>query len=83
MRGPDSKGAPPGAAKRLYFLSAVEDRSRLPCLVSEDNGATWRLHAVSARRFDARVYSIGGFREVTPDGDIVGTFTMLAPWAET
>jgi hypothetical protein len=56
---------------------------RLACLVSDDNGATWRMHAVSDRKFENRVYSIGGFRRLTPDGYIVGTFTDLAPGAET
>jgi hypothetical protein len=46
---------------------------RVACLRSDDNGATWRDHAVSEPfKF---LYAIGGCREITPDGYIIGTFT--------
>ena len=59
----------------LFFVSTIEDRKRLACLASEDNGSTWREHAISDRSFLHRVYSIGTAREITRDGWIVGTFT--------
>lgn len=46
---------------------------RLACLRSDDNGATWRDHAVS-QPF-RQPYAIGGCREVTPDGFVIGSFT--------
>lgn len=62
----------------LYFVSTIDDRKRLACLVSYDNGATWQEYAVSNRLFDHRVYSIGAARDVTDEGYIVGTFTDVA-----
>jgi hypothetical protein len=47
---------------------------RLTCLVSRDNGATWHDYAVSRRRF-LGLYAIGGCREVTRDGCIIGCAT--------
>lgn len=49
---------------------------RLACVVSRDNGRTWRDHAISASTYN--LYSIGGARSVTQDGRIVGTFTDQA-----
>ncbi|MBM4080371.1 MAG: hypothetical protein FJ278_11780 [Planctomycetes bacterium] len=57
----------------LFCISRDERDPRLVCLASDDNGATWRDHAVSAPF--KRAYSIGGCREVTPDGWIIGSFT--------
>jgi hypothetical protein len=59
----------------LYFVSTLEDRTRPACLASDDNGASWYLYAVADRKFSHRVYSIGGARELTADGQIIGTFT--------
>ncbi|MFN0055259.1 MAG: hypothetical protein ACKV0T_24195 [Planctomycetales bacterium] len=59
----------------LYFVSTIENRRRLACLVSDDQGTTWREHAVSDRVFPFRVYSIGGARELTSGGEILGTLT--------
>ena len=66
----------------LYFVSTIEDRKRLACLVSEDNGSTWQEYAISDRDFKHRVYSIGAAREITDDGWIVGTFTDVVEGAE-
>jgi hypothetical protein len=41
--------------------------------VSRDNGATWQDHAVSEPF--RQPYAVGGAREVTPDGWIIGSFT--------
>jgi len=67
----------------LYFVSTIEDRKRLACLASDDNGQTWREYAISQQAFKHRVYSIGAAREITNDGWIVGTFTDVVEGAET
>lgn len=59
----------PGGA--LYAVGQSE--GRIACLRSADNGLTWRDHALSDERFN--VYSLGGFRELTPDGAVIGAFT--------
>ena len=46
---------------------------RIACLASQDEGATWCDHGVSAATYGP--YAIGGCREVTEDGYIIGTFT--------
>ncbi len=65
------------ADSRLYFVSTIDDRSRLACLASDDNGDSWYEFARSDRQFPGRVYSIGAARELTPGGEIVGTFTVV------
>ncbi len=55
----------------LYCVSNAG--GKIACLVSRDNGRTWSDHAVSEETFAP--YSIGGAREITPDGWILGTFT--------
>lgn len=57
----------------IYAISRDANSSRLACLASNDNGATWQDHAVSPPV--GNPYSIGGCREVTPDGWIIGSFT--------
>jgi len=66
----------------LYFVSTLDDRKRLACLASPDNGTTWREFAISDRLFLHRVYSIGGARNQTSEGEIVGTFTDVAKSAK-
>jgi hypothetical protein len=61
----DRLGAP------LYVL--MQDRGHLACLASYDNGESWHDFAKSKESF--HVYSLGGCREVTRDGYIIGTFT--------
>ncbi len=56
----------------LYYVGA--NGSQLVCLVSHDNGATWHDHAVS-RSPIVEPYAIGGCRELTPEGDVIGSFT--------
>ncbi len=61
----------PGAT--LYCISRDATQPRLACLASDDNGTTWHDYAVSE---SVRVpYSIGGCREITTDGWVIGTFT--------
>jgi len=55
----------------LYCV--MRDGGHLACLVSRDNGATWHDHARSKETF--RPYAIGGFREITDDDYIIGSFT--------
>jgi hypothetical protein len=66
----------------MYCVSTVNDRKQLVCIVSADNGASWRDYALGAETFRHRVYSIGAARETTRDGWIVGTFTDVDPKAE-
>jgi len=65
-----SRSSDPNAP--LYCIMA--DDERLACLASHDNGQTWSDHAIGETQF-TDTYSIGGFREVTSDGHILGTFT--------
>ena len=62
----------------LYLVSAIEDRSRLACLVSKDNRATWRDFALGATTYPTLTYCVGGARELTPDGCIIGTFAGIS-----
>jgi hypothetical protein len=71
------------AADGIFLISTVDDRGRLACLASFDNGKTWQLHAQADRRFDHRIYSIGAARDVTADGWIVGVFTEVMPGTAT
>jgi hypothetical protein len=64
----------------LFCVS--QDNGRIACLVSCDNGQTWQDHAISPRKFNP--YSVGGCREVTTDGHIIGSFTdQIAHTADT
>lgn len=67
----------------LYFVATLENRSRVACAVSEDNGQTWRDFAVSEKTPNGRIYSIGGARALTADGAIIGTFTDLTELSKT
>lgn len=60
-----------GKRGQLYCIG--NDAGRIACLVSLDNGKTWQDHARSEQTFN--VYAVGGFRSVTSDGYIIGTFT--------
>jgi len=62
----DSKDSP------LYCLGR-DEAGHVACLSSEDNGKTWQDYARSERSFN--VYSLGGCRQVTDDGFIIGSFT--------
>jgi len=63
-------------ASALYYVSRTEDRS-LAAIVSLDNGDSWDVLDASDPMPPAKdTYSIGGSREVTSDGFIIGTFTM-------
>jgi len=61
----------------IYAVSHDANASRLACLASDDDGNTWHDFAVSGQVTNA--YSIGGCREVTRDGHIIGSFTEQMP----
>src|SRR5438128_969485 len=57
----------------LYCIGRDASANRLVCLASDDHGLTWRDYAVSP--LVTNPYSIGGCREVTADGWLIGSFT--------
>jgi hypothetical protein len=65
---PDQPGSP------LYCVARDPARRTLACLVSRDNGSTWLDGAVADREF-ATMYAVGGARQLTNDGHVVGSFT--------
>ena len=73
----------PGAP--LFYVTG--DRERLHSFVSADGGETWMSHAVGDVSYPMNdedwhgIYSIGGAREPTSDGAIIGTFTEVADFA--
>jgi hypothetical protein len=73
-RGADSNST-------IYAVSCDANERRLACLASDDNGQTWRDHAVSAPV--SNPYAIGGCREVTRDGFVIGSFTDQIPVTNT
>lgn len=63
---------------KLYCVGG--DGGRLACLVSFDNGTTWREHARSEQRFT--LYAIGGPRQAARSGEVIGMFTDYVEEAE-
>ncbi|MDA0659747.1 MAG: hypothetical protein O2931_17520 [Planctomycetota bacterium] len=61
----------PSDPQRLFVIG--NDSGHLACLVSDDAGATWRDYARSEQSFG--LYSIGGYRQTTEDGEVIGSFT--------
>ncbi len=67
-----------GPSPPLFCVSRDATSPRLACLMSDDNGSTWKDHAVSEPLTNP--YAIGGCRTVTSDGWIIGSFTdQIAP----
>lgn len=58
---------------KLYCISKDASASRLVCLASDDNGTSWHDYAVSDPVQNP--YSIGGCRELSSNGFILGSFT--------
>jgi hypothetical protein len=56
----------------LYCVGHTPD-GRIGCLSSKDNGRTWSDHAISGKI--ERLYALGGCRDVTAGGFIIGSFT--------
>ena len=61
----------------IYAISHDANASRLACLASNDDGNSWNDFAVSRTLTSA--YSIGGCREVTRNGYVIGSFTEQMP----
>lgn len=66
-----TRSSEPGST--LYCVGREETEARLACLASDDNGRTWRDHALSEKVENP--YAIGGARELAEDGSIIGSFT--------
>ena len=62
--------------KTLYCVGHTPD-GRIGCLASDDNGATWRDHALSDPL--EGIYAIGGARDVSAEGFVIGSFTQILP----
>ena len=73
LRGLDGFFASDSSAPDSTLYCVMEDGNRIACLASNDNGDTWRDYAVSEPM--SNPYSIGGCREVTEDGYVIGSFT--------
>jgi hypothetical protein len=56
------------------FLTSQTADNRLAIVASPDEGMTWRLVS-QTEPLDDHLYAIGGQRQVTADGTIVGSFT--------
>ncbi|MDP6633615.1 MAG: hypothetical protein QGG42_01820 [Phycisphaerae bacterium] len=65
-----SRSDKPGST--LYCV--IQDRGHIASLASDDNGKTWRDHARSKSAYGP--YALGGAREITKDGAIIGSFTQ-------
>lgn len=65
----------PSVPNRLFLIGS--DSGHLACLVSDDAGETWQDYARSEQSFG--LYSIGGYRAVTEDGAVIGSFTDQTP----
>ena len=74
-------------AATLYYVTGTLER--LYCFASDDNGATWYEYAIGADAYPINsagwhgLYAIGGARELTADGQIIGLFTEVADFAHS
>jgi hypothetical protein len=68
----------PSSPKRLLVIG--NDSGHLACLVGDDAGETWKDYARSEESFG--LYSIGGYRQITEDGAVLGSFTDQQPPVE-
>jgi hypothetical protein len=62
--------------KEIFCVSKSNNRNRdshIVVLKSEDNGLTWRKHALGPIAF---TYALGGSPQVTNDGYIIGSYTQ-------
>lgn len=57
----------------LYAVGE-DSNGNLSALISFDNGSTWQDYATSSIVF-SDIYAVGGFRELTPDGKVIGSFS--------
>ena len=72
LRGLDGFFATGPGSAPLYYVGAANG-TRIGALVSHDNGDTWHDAALSGPVPNA-IYSVGGCRELTPEG-IIGSYT--------
>jgi hypothetical protein len=72
LRGLDGFFATGPGSAPLYYVGAANG-THIGALVSHDNGDTWHDAAISEPLSKA-IYSVGGCRELTPEG-IIGSFT--------
>jgi Neuraminidase (sialidase) len=80
LRGLDGFFASRASQPDAPLYCVLADQGRLACLASDDNGATWYDYAVSEKTFT--LYAIGGCREITADGYIIGSFTDTSPGSD-
>jgi hypothetical protein len=59
----------------LYLTGPVYASYNIATLISRDNGETWHDFAQSVISPGPVAYATGGFRKVTTDGGIIGSFT--------
>ncbi|MSS71199.1 MAG: hypothetical protein EXS64_06900 [Candidatus Latescibacteria bacterium] len=71
-----SRASEPGSP--LYCILAQE--GRIACLASDDNGETWYDYTISEKPLSP--YAIGGCREVTAAGQVIGSFCGPNPDAK-
>jgi len=63
--------------KEIFFVgmrNSGNTSSRIVVLKSEDNGLTWRVHALGPNPISP-TYALGGSPQVTSDGKIIGSYT--------
>lgn len=71
----------------IFYVSG--DCQSLLCYASDDNGATWYEYAAGDKVYPISdlgwhgLYAIGGPRELTEDGHIIGTYTEVADFAKS
>lgn len=65
-------------ANAPIFAVGISGGNRIGVLASDDGGLTWLDYALSEPIPSGRsIYAIGGARELTPDGDLIGSYTEL------
>jgi len=69
--------ADPGSPNRLFWISRAKGTAEIGVLQSIDNGATWYDHALGTSGLK-NIYSLGGARELTHDGRIIGSLTDVS-----
>jgi hypothetical protein len=68
-----------GEGQTIYALGHGCGAASIVCLMSPDNGNTWHdFAATDPATGPKKPYAIGGFRELTKDGHIIGTFTDVS-----
>jgi len=65
------------ASDRTLFCVGHTADQRIGCLASNDNGATWRDHALSEKI--EGLYALGGCRALTTDAFLIGSYTQSLP----